>query len=439
MQTITQMREGIDALMKKIGDIRSLCKTEDRVPDVDERSRLQEHLNTIDGLEEQIALEERTQATKARLDAPAVAPIKTEVVKRSGIELNTRAQEERDKFISFGEQLVAIRRACIPGGAVDPRLTTRAYGLSEGTNSEGGFLVQTDFSATILQNMWDNAAIPSRLRRITISGNSNGMTLNGLDETSRANGSRAGGIQSYWTGEAIEKTKSKPSFRQIELKLNKLTGLCYATDELLEDASALESVITDGFNKEFDFKITDACINGTGVGQPLGILASGCLTTVAKEGGQAADTIMYENIVKMWSRIMASSRANSVWLINQDCEPQLHTMSLAVGTGGVPVYMPAGGASQLPYSTLYGRPVLPIEQCSTLGDLGDIILSDFSNYIFIDKGGLKKDVSMHVRFAYDESVFRFVYRCDGQPVLASEITPYKGTNTLSHFVTLAAR
>jgi HK97 family phage major capsid protein len=287
--------------------------------------------------------------------------------------------------------------------------------------------------------MWESAAVPSRLRRITISGNSNGMTINGLDETSRVDGSRAGGIQSYWTGEANAKTGSKPKFRQIELKLNKLTGLCYATDELLEDASALEAVITDGFNKEFDFKITDAVINGTGVGQPLGILASGCLTTVNKEAGQAVDTIVYENIVKMWSRIMASSRSNAVWLINQDCEPQLHMMSLAVGTGGVPVYMPAGGASQLPYSTLYGRPVLPIEQCSTLGDLGDIILSDFSNYIFIDKGGLKKDVSMHVRFVYDESVFRFVYRCDGQPVLASEITPYKGTNTLSHFVTLQAR
>lgn len=35
--------------------------------------------------------------------------------------------------------------------------------------------------------------------------------------------------------------------------------------------------------------------------------------------------------------------------------------------------------------------------------------------------------------------FRFVYRFDGQPVLASAITPYKGTNTLSHFVKLNER
>ena len=141
---------------------------------------------------------------------------------------------------------------------------------------------------------------------------------------------------------------------------------------------------------------------------------------------------------------MAGSRPNSIWLINQDCEPQLHAMSLAVGTGGVPVYMPAGGIAAAPYSTLFGRPVIPIEQCPVLGDVGDIILGDFSMYKAIDKGGMQSDVSIHVRFIYDEQVFRFVYRFDGQPVLASAITPYSAgattaTATLSHFVALAAR
>ena len=72
------------------------------------------------------------------------------------------------------------------------------------------------------------------------------------------------------------------------------------------------------------------------------------------------------------------------------------------------------------------------------------MLCDFSQYIFIDKGGLKSDVSIHVEFVADESVFRFVYRCDGQPVLSSDITPFSAgattaTETLSHFVRVAAR
>ena len=105
----------------------------------------------------------------------------------------------------------------------------------------------------------------------------------------------------------------------------------------------------------------------------------------------------------------------------------------------MPVYMPAGGASESPYSTLFGRPVVPIEHCPTVGDTGDIMLCDFSKYKAIDKGGMKSDISIHVRYVYDESCFRFVYRFDGQPVLSSATTPYKGTNTVSHFVKLNER
>ena len=142
----------------------------------------------------------------------------------------------------------------------------------------------------------------------------------------------------------------------------------------------------------------------------------------------------------MWARLVANARADSAWFLNQDCEPQLGQMSLAVGTGGQPVYLPAGGASSSPYGSLFGRPVIPIEQCQTLGTTGDIYLASFGRgYIYSQKGGMQSDMSIHVRFVYDESVFRFVLRIDGQPLLRSAITPYKGTNTLSHFVKLDSR
>lgn len=245
----------------------------------------------------------------------------------------------------------------------------------------------------------------------------------------------------YWEEEAGEKTKSKPKFRKIELNLKKLVGLCYATDELLDDSAALESVIKTGFTSEFGFLLDDAIINGTGAGQPLGILPAGCLVSVAKETGQKAATVVAENVIKMYSRIFASSRPNAMWLINQNIEPQLFTMSLAVGTGGIPIYMPAGGLSGQPYGTLFGRPVIAIEQAATLGTLGDIIFADLANgYILAEKGGIKSDMSIHVRFEFDESVFRFVMRVDGQPVRASALIPYKGSSdTQSHFIGLATR
>jgi len=437
MRTIKQLKEDIEILVGKLGDMRALCISENRDPSKEERAIANQYLQEIAELEEVLELEERAQATINRVQKPA-DPDKPPV--DPDTDPNNQNRTQKSEWASRGEFFQAVMRAGKPGGQVDPRLSTRAAtGLSESIPSDGGFLVEPAMADEILSTVWTSGEILPRVNKVTLTGNKTGMKFNGIDETSRADGSRAGGILAYWAAEAAEKTASKPKFRQIQLDLNKLIGLCYATDELLGDAAALAQVIEKGFQAEFDFKIVDAIINGVGAGMPLGILNSGCIVSVSKESGQDADTIIYENINNMWSRMLASSRKNAVWVINQDCEPQLNSMSLAVGIGGVPVYMPPGGLNDSPYSKLMGRPVIPIEQCATVGDTGDIMLCDFSKYRAIDKGGPKGDVSIHVRFVYDESVFRFVYRFDGQPELGSEITPYKGTNTLSHFVKLDER
>ena len=140
----------------------------------------------------------------------------------------------------------------------------------------------------------------------------------------------------------------------------------------------------------------------------------------------------------MYARRIGSRTGNYVWLINQDIEPQLFTMGLAVGSGGIPVYMPAGGLSAAPLATLMGRPVIPCEHCATLGTTGDIIFTDLSRYLMIDKGGMQSASSIHVKFIYDETTFRFVLRCDGQPMDKTYITPFKGTNYQSAIITLSS-
>jgi HK97 family phage major capsid protein len=86
-----------------------------------------------------------------------------------------------------------------------------------------------------------------------------------------------------------------------------------------------------------------------------------------------------------------------------------------------------------------GRPIIPIEQASTVGTVGDIVLADMSQYLMIDKGGVQQAESIHVRFTYDETVYRFVTRVDGQPLWNLPMTPAKSTATLSPFVALATR
>lgn len=344
-------------------------------------------------------------------------------------------KDNEKRFNSFGEQLLAAYRAAAPGGRIDERLTTRAAsGLNETTPSDGGFLVQQDFVTELLKRTYETGILASKVKKIPISTNANGLKINAIDEDSRANGSRWGGVQTYWEGEAEELTASKPKFRQMELSLKKLTGLCYATDELLQDAAALEAVIRQAFAEEFGFKIDDAILTGSGEGEPLGILNGGSIVTVAKEKDQT-DIVTVENLIKMWNRLWSRSRANAVWYINQELEPYLYTLKI----GDKPVYIPAGGLSEKPYGTLFGRPVVPLEQCSAAGEVGDIILADVGQYLLIDKGGVKAASSIHVRFLYDENVFRFIYRVDGKPIWNKPLAPYKGSSTVSPFVTLAKR
>lgn len=354
----------------------------------------------------------------------------------------TAADERR--FASFGEQLQAIATAGMNrsnvGSGVDSRLIySAAAGLNEAVPSEGGFLVQTDFSMALLAAMNETGEIYSRVRNIPIAPASNGIKLPQVDETSRANGSRWGGVQAYWANEADTVTATKPKFRQVEMSLRKLFGLGYATDELLADATALEAVMTQAFTEELIFKTEDAFVNGTGDSQPLGWLNSGALVTVSAEGGQTSGTIVTANILKMWARLPPRSRRNAVWYVNQDIEPQLYQLTLGSGTAVQLLYVPPGTQGGNPYGLLMGRPVIPVEYAATLGTVGDIQLVDPTQYLAIDKGGPTSASSMHVRFIYDEMTFRFIFRVDGQPAWRSPVTPFKGSNTQSPFVALAAR
>ncbi|KKL49203.1 hypothetical protein LCGC14_2317850, partial [marine sediment metagenome] len=150
----------------------------------------------------------------------------------------------------------------------------------------------------------------------------------------------------------------------------------------------------------------------------------------------------WDNIKKMYAQMAPRSLINGVWMINQSCWTELMNMTIPVGTGGIPVWMPANLAQDRPNSTLMGMPVIPVEQCATLGTVGDIVLGDWTQYVAITKGGLQSAQSMHVRFINDEQVFRFVYRVDGQPIWNKSLTPYKDATTsrpISPFLALETR
>lgn len=340
-------------------------------------------------------------------------------------------------WASMGEQLMAIAKAGTPHGEVDTRLMAAASGASVGTPDSGGFLMHREYSDALLSKARAESPILGMCRQIPIPEGADGIDLPVIDETSRATGSRFGGVQVYRVAEADTVTATKPKFGQLKIDTSEMLGIAYATDRLLRNASTIEAVFGEGFAEEFAFKATDEVIRGVGGSQMLGLLSAPATVSQAKETGQAAATINVTNLSKMWAHVPARSKARGVWLINNDVEPQLDVLSIPAGTGALEprfVTYDQQGAMRIK-----GRPVIQLEQCETLGTVGDIIFADFSQYILSPQGAIEGDSSMHVRFVYGEKTFRWRYYVNGRPAWLSSLTPYKGSTSLSPFVTLATR
>ena len=361
--------------------------------------------------------------------------------------IEVHSNEDRGKwgFRSFGDFATSVRAACgRDGRALDPRLIANAPSTysSEGVGEDGGYLVPPDFRQAIMVKVQGPESLLSRTDQLTTSGNS--ITFP-ADETTAWDSS--GGIQAYWNSEGGAITQSKVALKEKQIRLNKLTCLVPVTEELLADAGALTGYLNMKVPQKFDYKIQNAIVAGSGVGLPQGIINAACTVSQAKDTtsspNQAADTFVYRNVVDMWNRMYAPCRQRAVWLINPDLESQLDLMRFDTNrssTQPVPVYLPAGGASATPYATLKGRPVIPVESCSAIGDVGDVVLADMSQYLTVIKsGGIRQDVSIHLFFDYDTSAFRFIFRVAGMPWWGSAITLPNSTSTRSCFVTLAAR
>ena len=246
----------------------------------------------------------------------------------------------------------------------------------------------------------------------------------------------ATGIQAKWRSEASQMTPSKLVTEAEQMRLNDLYAFVTATDQLLSDAPRLANRLTNKAGLAIRWKANSAIVEGTGAGQPLGYMKAACLVSVAKETNQVADTIVANNVAKMYSRMINPSQA--AWYINQDALPQLMVMTI----GDQPIWTaPNQGFTNAPGGLLLGRPVRFSEHCETVGDKGDIHFVNLRQgyYTITGAGGMQYAESMHLYFDYGLQAFRWTFRMNGQAYLSAAISPAKGSSTRSHFVVLDVR
>jgi HK97 family phage major capsid protein/HK97 family phage prohead protease len=342
----------------------------------------------------------------------------------------------KNQFRNMGEQLQAIARHH-RGLGMDERLRA-IQGANTVTGEDGGFLLQPEFAQGIMKNIYETGQIISRCATIPLSAGKNSLVENRGDNFDRSTRPFSG-MSVEWTEEGGVINKSKPNLIRLETRASKITGLFYVTEETLQDASALSAFAQDEMSSALEFAIEEAVLRGNGVGKPLGILNAGtkATVTIAKESGQAAGTVVLDNISKMYAAAYKQGASNMVWLANDELFVDLLKLQL----GNQPVFMPAGGISGSPFATIFNTPVIFTDQASAKGAKGDLMLLNLSQYRLAMKEQAQMSESMHVEFLSDQQVFKIRSRSGGQSLWPDSIKPRNATSgfRMSPFVVLEAR
>lgn len=326
-------------------------------------------------------------------------------------------------------------------GAEDARL--KRFRATQGSDEQqvgsdpyGGYLIPSAVAPGILSITPEDDPISQLVRSIPM--NAPTLAFNARVDKDHST-SVSGGLVVTRKPETVDASSSRMKFEQVRLVVNDLFGLTFATENVLTDSpESFIAMLTTGFGQEFGFHLLEERLNGTGAGEFLGILnaANKALIVVAKEGGQAADTILKANIDNMIARCWRYSQA--IWIANQTTIPQLRGLYQTVGANGFPINYFSDGGGNGGQPSLCNRPIFFTEHCAALGDQGDIVLAQWGEFLEGTYQRMRTDESIHVRFLSAERAFRFFLRNDGKPWWTAPLTPKRGL-TLSPFVTLAAR
>lgn len=429
------------SLLDQASAISAAADTEDRDITSDELDKINSLIAQADEAKAKGEAVEAAATALADLDAgiPKVAPASAARPKITDVKPAIENDPKRG-FSNMGDFAMSVINASNPARqGVDNRLLigAAAQGLNQTVGADGGFDVPPEFNTNIwdgLNEQPDNLLVGTD--QYTLE-NTESLTLNANAETSRANGSRYGGILGTWlAAEADQIPLSNPSIRQITLTPEEFAVLVPITDKLLRNGTAMEQYLTRASVDEINFSVSDAIFNGSGAGQPLGLVSHAATVEVATTT-TLAEGITYEDVRNIYSRCHARARRNAKWYINQDLEPSL--MGLKDDNGNA-VYLPAGTVAGQPFATLLGKPIVEVEYCQTTGTPGDIVFGNLDYYASALRSyGVQSAVSMHLRFDFAETMFRFIFEVDGRPWLSSALTPKNGVNTLSPFVQLAVR
>ena len=289
--------------------------------------------------------------------------------------------------------------------------------LSESVDDEGGYLVPEEFRNMMIMYDAEDTLVWGRATIWPIAGEKIQFPkLNQNPDVQDGDFDNFAGVTFGWVEEGGEKPETEPTFGMVEMIVHELAGYTEITNTLLDDSVInLINYLTRLFRSAWYWYTDKSFIQGTGGKQPLGIINDPSTLSVYR---QTADTIEFQDVLNMESRMPAVFDTNAVWFITKQGRSALRGQTVTASSKELVLQEMYGDHTKGYDMTILGKPAyLADGKIPALGSTGDLILGTWTWYYVGFRQDFAMDSSRHYKFRNNRTALRCSGRLDGQAAI----------------------
>ena len=205
-------------------------------------------------------------------------------------------------------------------------------------------------------------------------------------------------------GESINVSDLADDFTRIKTEAHKVVSLVKVANAFVTDnAFDIKKHLPKRFAKVFGRAEENLFINGTGVGQPVGILND----TLGAETGVTTTDVTFDDVINLYMSVKAKHRKHGVWLMNDETALALRKLKDKDGN-----YL-----WQENMDTILGKPVYISEFMPSIATGKKVIaFGDFSYYWILNRRPLAVRALKEKFELYDQTGYLGMEYIDGKLV-----------------------
>lgn len=283
----------------------------------------------------------------------------------------------------------------VPNGPVDFRA------LVKGTAAAGGDVVPTSFYDRLVQHLIETSAVMQS--GATMLNTNSGETIQVPKTTAHSSAAIV--------GENTAIPASEPAFGQVQLGAYKYGTLIQVSRELIDDSGVdLEGYLAAQTGRALGNAFGDHAINGTGTGQPRGLITDATVGVTGATGVGGAPS--GDNLIDLLHSVISPYRASPAckWIMNDTTVAAIRKLRDSGDTGN---YLWQPGLQAGAPDTILGKQVLTDPHVPAVGvGANSIVFGDVSQYFVRLAGGVRFERSDDYAFNTDLTTFRALLRAD---------------------------